>query len=241
MQLAIAQSISGNGGSEAGTCACVCVCVRMLFVDVDVRFTAVHTSFWSVISRLACDLLDVNSSLSCANLLISTPHTHTYIINLSVSIQTHSLTHYSTQHPEEDYDPATILRGWGRIMEIVTRRERDAEWEYECACVWVGGSGANHAESAQVPLPTEQWRCRNCTLKTPTVWSAINPVDVLQCRECARPLQECGRCVWMRYEDLPSVFQEQVDTQYSPEIQKILRTAFPSLRVHLSGVQELPL
>jgi hypothetical protein len=45
----------------------------------------------------------------------------------------------------------------------------------------------------------------------------------------------------MRYEDLPSVFQEQVDTQYSPEIQKILRTAFPSLRAHLSGVQELPL
>ena len=52
-------------------------------------------------------------------------------------------------------------------------------------------------ESAEATIMRGKWRCRDCTLKVPTVWSAYMDVDEEQCRECGKHRRECGACLWV--------------------------------------------
>ena len=84
-------------------------------------------------------------------------------------------------------------------------------------------------EAITQPIPPpwregEKWRCRDCTLAVPVVWSARNEPDSSTCVECAKPLSECGRCIWLSFDQLPPAKQKEVQSRYAPAIEKLIQT-----------------
>jgi len=91
-------------------------------------------------------------------------------------------------------------------------------------------------EYTRPPPGSGKWRCLACTSAEPIVWSAYNDEDQLECKECHKPIEECGRCLWLPYAQLPRSKQIEVDKMYSPPIVSVIRTKWKNAIVDFHGV-----
>eukprot|EP01106_Pelomyxa_sp_JSP_P012927 TRINITY_DN3713_c0_g1_i1.p1 TRINITY_DN3713_c0_g1~~TRINITY_DN3713_c0_g1_i1.p1 ORF type:complete len:188 (-),score=30.12 TRINITY_DN3713_c0_g1_i1:141-704(-) len=108
----------------------------------------------------------------------------------------------------------------------------EEEWLYECAC----RGGTPEQAAAITSLTTvpdgSKWRCRNCSLKVPIVWSAVNEKSTTICKECGQNISESGCCVWLKYEQLPQHQQREADNFSTTSIETLLKQLFSTAKTH---------
>lgn len=75
----------------------------------------------------------------------------------------------------------------------------------------------------------EEWRCSTCVLNSQFF---LNGAQSRVCEECKKDVNECGRCYWLLYEELPFLAKREVDIRYLPKIVSIIQTRWPDVQVH---------
>lgn len=97
------------------------------------------------------------------------------------------------------------------VIEVISRQQikgRPGVYEYEVSFRREPGS------AVPPPRGDEKWRCLACTVKVPTNWSAWNDTSATHCKECGLSLGECGRCIWVPFEQLSASARREVETRY---------------------------
>ena len=111
---------------------------------------------------------------------------------------------------------------------------REGPWEYNIVCLPDGSM-----EGKPELKPSGKWRCRNCHLKTPPVWTAFMEEEEVACKECGAGINECGFCHWVKRDSLTLPQRRTFDRQHAPPITQLLRRRWPSATVQ-DQIEPLP-
>eukprot|EP00801_Mesodinium_rubrum_P002550 Mrub_02550.p1 GENE.Mrub_02550~~Mrub_02550.p1 ORF type:complete len:532 (+),score=96.92 Mrub_02550:3-1598(+) len=135
----------------------------------------------------------------------------------------------------------------GEIYDIVQADKQDKDsmpkqfqnWRYE---VILGLEDPNLTGEPRPPNSNEphkyqyddfsfeqEWRCSRCYFtRYKTMCFGINKAGSEVCEHCGRGWKECGRSIWLRYDEiLDEEWREVVARRYQPKIVAVLKTKWP--------------
>jgi hypothetical protein len=161
-------------------------------------------------------------------------------LEIAISVPSNNSAAVATVDNSEWKVPATFISRREAIQSSsnTTEEPQVVVYEYEVA-IQRRDDKSEVLEQITQPLTSwrdgEKWRCRDCTMATPTVWSARNDPECHTCIECNKSITECGRCVWLRIEQLPPGKQKEVQMRYAPAIEKLIHTRWFASTVTIYG------
>ena len=97
-------------------------------------------------------------------------------------------------------------------------------------CVACEKGGSMEATARDV---SRKWRCRDCTLQKPPVWSAYNDGSAEMCKECKTHVRDCGVCVWVRRNQLPAGLRSIWEKDHASPILKLVQTKWYRATIEL--------
>ena len=106
----------------------------------------------------------------------------------------------------------------------------EGPWEY---CVVCHPDGSMEHGTADRHIG--KWRCRNCHLRSPPVWSAYNEADTTFCKECLTALEDCGFCHWVTANMLPESERFEWLRNHAPPILQLIRTRWHQADADFDG------
>eukprot|EP01124_Arcella_intermedia_P014265 TRINITY_DN20669_c0_g2_i1.p1 TRINITY_DN20669_c0_g2~~TRINITY_DN20669_c0_g2_i1.p1 ORF type:complete len:555 (+),score=112.63 TRINITY_DN20669_c0_g2_i1:61-1725(+) len=123
------------------------------------------------------------------------------------------------------------------IAMIIQRKwegtEDNGNWIYEVALRNEKKSTPNtNPTPTQTEIPSTEWRCSYCVINHVF---GFNPPMTTICLTCNQSIEDCGKTVWVKYEQMGVLGRRDVDTNYSPKIQSLIQTRWPSTSIQFSG------